>query len=109
MLRSSFSSPSAAFVMIDIKPNGEIEVLQRPADGGEVSYLGGAIASLGTYLRLQRTGSTVVVSYSADGNMWTTVATTTVAMPANAFIGMAVTSHDTTQLNTAVFDTVTGP
>ena len=109
MLRNGFNVANAAFVMIDLKPNGEIEVLQRSADGGEVTYLGGAAVGLGTYLRLQRTGSTVELSYSADGAAWTTVATTTVSIPATADIGLAVTSHDTTQLNTAVFDQVTGP
>jgi len=41
--------------------------------------------------------------------VWTTVATTTASIPANAAIGLVVTSHDTSQLNTAVFDDVTGP
>jgi regulation of enolase protein 1 (concanavalin A-like superfamily) len=108
MLRSD-TSASAAFVMIDLKPNGEIEVLQRPQAGAPVEYLGGAFTAFGSYLGLQRTGSTVVVAYSADGSNWTPLVTTTVSIPATAGIGLAVTSHDPSQLNTAVFDNVTGP
>ena len=108
MLRNG-TNASAAFVLIDMKPNGEIEVLQRAADGDPVSYLGGITTGFGTFLRLQRTGATIVVSYSADGSAWTPVVTTTVSMPASASIGLAVTSHDVDQLNTATFDSITGP
>jgi regulation of enolase protein 1 (concanavalin A-like superfamily) len=107
MLRNGFL-PNSAFVLIDLKPNGEIEVLQRAADGGAAAYVGGAVAGFPTYLKLARSGSDVTASYSMDGTTWTPVATVPATWTSNpgVDIGMAVTSHDPAQLNTSFFDTV---
>jgi len=101
--------PEAPFVMIDLKPGGELEVLERSAPGESATYVGGAFAAAGSFVRLQRSGSTVTASYSADGTAWTTVATVPVTMDMNTEAGLAVTSHDITRFNTAVFDAVVGP
>jgi hypothetical protein len=95
--------------MIDLKPNGEIEVLQRAMDGGPASAIAGTAAAFPAYLKLERAGSSVTASYSSDGSAWTPLATVPITWIGNPtrFAGLAVTSHDPTQLNTAVFDTVT--
>jgi hypothetical protein len=48
----------------------------------------------------------VQAAYSGDGTTWTIIATTTVTVPATFDVGIVVTSHDPTQLNTAHFDHV---
>jgi hypothetical protein len=111
MLRNGGNIATSAFVMIDLKPDGEIEVLQRAMDGGPASYIAGTATAFPAYLKLERTGSSVTASYSSDGSAWTPLATvpiTWTGSPTNPRrLGLAVTSHDPTQLNTAVFDTVT--
>ena len=58
------------------------------------------------WLKLVRSGSTVTGFVSADGSTWTTVGSTSVALGSTASVGLAVTSHNTGQLNTATFDSV---
>src|SRR4029077_10887871 len=43
---------------------------------------------------------------SADGANWTLVGTATVSMSGRALVGLVVTRHDTSQLNTSTFDNV---
>jgi regulation of enolase protein 1 (concanavalin A-like superfamily) len=59
-----------------------------------------------TWLKLTRTGNTVTSFGSADGQNWTQVGTATVALGADAQIGLFVTSHNGAQLSTATFDNV---
>jgi hypothetical protein len=105
MIRSSLSA-GAAFVILDMKPDGSVEFMQRETDGGAVEYLGGASVGFGGWLGLDRNGSSVAASFSPDGSTWTTIGATSTAIPTSALAGIAVTSHDTNQLNTAVVDNV---
>jgi len=105
MFRSSTSS-NAANVIIDAQPGGSIEFMSRASDGGSTAWLAGATDPVPTWLRLVRSGSTVTGSASADGVTWTTVGTTSVSLGASAIVGLAVTSHNTSQLNTSTFDSV---
>src|SRR5439155_15174270 len=57
MIRNGLA-PDAAFVILDMKPNGELEFMQRETDGGAVTYLGGAMPGF-SWLRLVRQTSTV--------------------------------------------------
>ena len=62
------------------------------------------------WVRLVRSGNTFTASYSADGSTWTQIASTNVTMASSTIVGLAVTSHDTTSVNTTVFDNVSvGP
>src|SRR6266481_401048 len=51
MLRASLDA-SAATVILDVKPNGEIEWMARPSDGGEMLYIGGEFARTPVWLQL---------------------------------------------------------
>ena len=99
------TTPDAAFVMLDIKPGGELEFMQRDTDGGAVQYLGGAMSGF-TWLRLVRNASTIAASASTDGIDWAQIGTTDVDLVASAKLGLAVTSHDASELNTAAIDNV---
>ena len=48
-----------------------------------------------TWLRLRRTGDAFTAYQSADGVKWFKVGTTTVAMPATSYVGLAACSGDT--------------
>jgi len=84
-----------------------VELLARSVASGATSYLGGSTQAPPSWLRLVRAGNTVTAAVSADGSTWRTVGSVTVSMNTTVYVGLAVTSHDTTRLNTATFDSVT--
>lgn len=59
------------------------------------------------WLKLAREGSTVTAYWSTSGSSWNLIASGTVSMSTNAWIGLAVGSKDNILLNTATFDNVT--
>ena len=105
MMRET-TAAGARHVIIDVRPNGSVEFMTRTATGGATTYIAGASRPTPAWLRLTRSGSTVTGAVSADGTSWTTVGSTSTTMPASVRIGLAVTSHDNTLLNTSTFDNV---
>lgn len=105
MLRSS-TSAIAADVILDAKPDGSIEFMARPADGGATAYLGGAAATFPAWLKLVRRGSATTGYVSADGTTWTAVGVATTSIGSAARVGLAVTSHDAAVAARAAFDNV---
>jgi hypothetical protein len=105
----SASSPGAetkADVILDIKPDGGLEFMSRSQTGGDTTYLGGGGShAFPIWLKLVRSGDTITGYFSDDGVNWSPVASTTVTIQFPWF-GLAVTSHDPSQLNSAVFDHV---
>jgi len=109
MLRDS-TAATAAHVIIDLRPTGEIEFMTRPTNGGDTTWLAGAFKTAPVWLKLTRSGSLVTGSVSDDGIAWSQVGTATVTYGAAPIAALVVTSHDTTLLNTASFDNVSaGP
>ena len=99
-------APDAARVILDVRPEGNIEFMARLADGGTMSFLVGATTTLPVWLRLARAGDQFTASIAPDGASWTTVGAVHVVMPATVPGGLVVNSHDTSKLNTATFDQV---
>jgi hypothetical protein len=61
------------------------------------------------YLQITRTGTTFSAATSTDGVTWTPIPGSSLILPnlsGAAIEGLAVTSHNTGQLSTAVFNTV---
>jgi regulation of enolase protein 1 (concanavalin A-like superfamily) len=58
------------------------------------------------WLRLERRGSTFTASRSTTGTSWTQIGTATISMGASVYVGLALTSHDPSQLATATFTNV---
>jgi hypothetical protein len=101
MIRQT-TDPGSASVILDVKPDGGVEFMTRSASGGATRFIGGATTTSPPWLQLVRTGSTVTASVSTDGSTWTGLGTATLS--GSALIGLAVTSHDSTTLNQAMFD-----
>ena len=72
------------------------------ADG---AWGGGGTAPV--WLRLVRIGSTIEAFKSADGSSWTSMGAQVVPMADTVYVGLAVTSHSTTQTTAAVIDQLT--
>jgi regulation of enolase protein 1 (concanavalin A-like superfamily) len=106
MLRESLSAGSA-HVILDVRPDGSIEFMKRSSTGASTTWLAGGTQAFPAWLKLTRSGSTITGFVSANGTTWTTVGTTTLSIATAANIGLAVTSHNASALNTATFDNVT--
>jgi regulation of enolase protein 1 (concanavalin A-like superfamily) len=104
MIRETLN-PGAAQVTLDVKPGGGIELLSRLTTGGATTAVGGT-ASAPVWVKLVRAGTTITGYFSTDGSTWTKAGSVTVTMATNVCAGLAVTSHTTSQLNTATFDNV---
>ena len=105
MLRSA-TTPGAADVILDVRPNGSLEFMTRPFAGAATSWLSGGTQGTPTWLKLTRVGTSVTGYVSANGTAWTQVGNTNMGT-GSALLGLAVTSHDATRLTTAVFDNLT--
>jgi PKD repeat protein len=105
MIRESLNN-NAANALVNVTPGGGIELLVRSSGGGATSFVAGATQALPAWLKLARTGSNIVASISADGSAWSVVGTRSVSMSANVLVGLAVTSHNYSVLNTSSFDNV---
>jgi regulation of enolase protein 1 (concanavalin A-like superfamily) len=105
MLRGS-TSASAAHVILDVRPDGGVEFMTRSSSGGSTSFIAGTTGSFPVWLKLSRSGSTVTGSVSSNGSTWSVVGTTSPSLSSTVLAGLAVTSHNTSALNTATFDNV---
>jgi hypothetical protein len=105
MIRGS-SSSSAADVILDLRPSNDIEFMSRSSNGGDTTYLGGPVQAPAVWLRLTRTGTMITAATSTDGSSWSSVGSTTFSATGPVLVGLAVTSHDSSALNTSIFDNV---
>jgi hypothetical protein len=113
MIRQTLG-PDSAHVILDVKPDGGIEFMTRPAGGASTTFIAGAstplltsppgVSSFWVTLRLERSGNLVTASVrQGNESTWTVVGSTEWAS-GPALIGLAATSHDTSTLNSAAFD-----
>lgn len=107
MLRQS-TDPAAPWYAAVVTPGSGIWVLERASFGGQVSTLANPAGSVPAYLRVDRTGSSVVASTSPDDVVWTPIAGSagTFGVSGAVLAGLAVTSHSSTKTSTATFDQV---
>ncbi len=106
MIRASLDANSTHALM-EIIPNNAAEFIYRSVSPGNSGYAPGGAATAPLWVRVVRSGNTFTAYRSPDGSTWTQVSSTTIAMPADVRVGLAVTSNTSAQLCTAVFDSVT--
>jgi regulation of enolase protein 1 (concanavalin A-like superfamily) len=106
MIRTTADAQSA-HVILDVKPDGFVEFMRRSNASGDTTYISGAFQSTPTWLKLVRAGSTITGYVSGNGTTWTQVGSTSVSLGTSPRVGLIVTSHDNSVLNTATFDSVT--
>ena len=102
---SSLGSSPNVFVMATAEHGTGLQWRSAPSGGS--SYVPGPFWTAPVWLRLQRQGSTITGSTSLDGVNWTVVGSQTLAIADPILIGLAVTSHNNSELNTATFNNVT--
>jgi hypothetical protein len=106
MIRESLAA-NAANIILDVKPNGEIEFMVRPSTGASTQFISGAKVSTPVWLKLTIENATTVTAWvGAEVNQWVPIGSATIAVGSwsSPLAGLVVTSHDPSQLNIAVFD-----
>ena len=104
MFRESLAA-NARHASVFVTPAKGVSFQSRSTTGGNSRSVTtpGIVAPV--WLKLVRSGNAFLGFRSADGTTWTGVGgLTTVAMSANAFVGLALTSHNNGALGTAVFE-----
>jgi hypothetical protein len=111
MIRQSLD-PGSAQVILDVKPNGGIEFMARSSSDATTTFIGGGfVLPFPVWLMLTRetgTAESLITAFEYDpaSAAWIQVGWTKIQITPEALVGLAVTSHDTTTLNTSVFDTI---
>jgi hypothetical protein len=103
---------SNANVVLDVRPTGDVEFMMRPSAGAPTQFLAGVRVTAPIWLKLTLMGPAVNGYTSTDGLNWSLIGS---AQPdfgqmnvagGRPFVGLAVTSCDTSRLNTSTFDKV---
>jgi regulation of enolase protein 1 (concanavalin A-like superfamily) len=108
MIRETLDPGSANALMLVSYSKG-LSFQRRVAAGGVSSSTAGALVGAPYWVKLERIGNTFNAYSSADGTTWTLVGSDTIAMAANVYVGLAVSSHTTATAATATFDHVSVP
>ena len=109
MIRESMAA-GAMNAFIAVTPGNGVTWQTRSTTGGSTgnSATGSLVAPY--WVKLVRSGSTFAGYRSSDGINWTQQGTTaTITMATTAYVGLALTSHNSSTLCTATFDNVTAP
>ena len=108
MIRETLDANAANALMLVSYSKG-LSFQRRVAAGGVSTATAGATAGAPYWVKLERIGDTFNAYSSSDGAAWTLVGSDTIAMGANVYVGLAVSSHTTTATATATFDHVSVP
>jgi hypothetical protein len=105
MIRETLAANSKNVSMI-VSPTSGMNLQSR-------STIGGSTVSTGTtgaapiWVKLNRTGNIFTTYKSADGLTWTQVGSPlTISMTASVYVGLALTSHNTSAVTTSAFSSV---
>ena len=105
MIRETLAAGSKHAMMAITSGNG-LTFQRRLATGGPSTSTQGALVAAPYWVKLVRSGNTLSGYASSDGVGWTLVGSDTISMTASVYVGMPLTSHNTSALCTATFSNV---
>jgi hypothetical protein len=105
MIRNSLSSSDEMAMVADPYPSQSI-FENRTTSGAQATQVNGPTDSIPVWLEITRSGSTFTGLISTNGTTWTSIGSQTIAMGNTVYVGLALTSHDTTHTATATFTNV---
>ena len=108
MIRQSLDA-GAANAFIAVTPGNGVTWQYRSSAGGGTSWNNTGSLNAPYWVKLVRSGNTFTGYRSPDGATWTQQGTTTISMTSTVYVGLALTSHNSSSLCTATFDNVTVP
>ncbi|NLT75516.1 MAG: hypothetical protein GXX98_03245 [Planctomycetes bacterium] len=109
MIRETLE-PGSKHAMVVVTPANGVSFQRRPVANADSESSDAAGLAVPHWVKLTRTGSVFTAQRSADGVSWIDVpaiAPVNIAMPANVYIGLALTSHDPAIPTGAEFSDVT--
>jgi hypothetical protein len=107
MIRENLTS-GGRYALMGVTPAGAFRWQRRSSTGSGTSSTRAGSASLpNAWTRVVRSGNTFSGYKSSDGVNWTLVNSSTIGMATNIYVGLAVASGSTSNLNTSVFTNVT--
>ncbi len=101
------NSPGAKYVHLGFTGQGGSVLQSRAAADGFSASADGPEAKLPRWLKLARTGNVFNGYVSADGTNWVAAGSVTNALNKNLSIGLALTAHNNSVLNSTLFENVT--
>lgn len=105
MIRDGLAA-NATHVLAGLTATNGAEFVRRLTTGGTTTSTQSAGYAAPYWVRLTRVGNVFTAYRSPDGTAWTSLGQETIAMPSATRIGLAVTSHNNTVLNTSTFNEV---
>jgi hypothetical protein len=102
MFRQSLAADALNVFMMLTPQNGP-GFQSRARPGGNSTYAPGRWATAPHWLKLARSGDTFTGYSSSNGVDWVSVGAQTIPMSGSILIGIAVTSHNNSVLNTSTF------
>jgi regulation of enolase protein 1 (concanavalin A-like superfamily) len=105
MIRTSLDA-DAPHAYVDVSAARGIWFQYRTQPAGLSTSVAGATGSAPRWLKLVRTGTRVKAYTGVDGGNWTSIGASTLPLDATVYAGIAVTSHNTAALATAVVSQV---
>jgi regulation of enolase protein 1 (concanavalin A-like superfamily) len=105
MIRETLTAGSAYAQMLVSAAKGTA-FQYRTAAAASALNVTGSTAAPPLWIKIVRSGNTISGYQSPDGLAWQQIGTATFTMASAVYIGLAVVSHDNTQLCTATFDNV---
>ena len=106
MIRERLTADSAHAFML-VSPGRGLAFQRRSTGGGLSASTSGFAGTAPAWVKLERRGQTIAAYYSWDGAAWSFVGSDTFAIGASVHVGLAVSSHSTTELATVTFDNIT--
>ena len=103
MLRADLS-PGSINALVSITPhNGAVFAARSSGNASTALVQQDWLPGAPVWLKLTRTGATITAAYSINGTTWTPLGSTSVAMGADIYVALAVSSHDSGATSNAVF------
>jgi regulation of enolase protein 1 (concanavalin A-like superfamily) len=106
MIRADLGA-NAANAFIAVTPGSGVTWQSRASTGDGTSWNQTPGLSAPYWVKLVRSGNTFTGYRSPNGVTWTPQGTNTFTMASTVYVGLALTSHNTSSLGTATFDNVT--
>lgn len=104
MIRNSLSSNAQHALTAITSSNGA--AFQRRVSAGGSSTHTGTSGSAPYWVRIQRSGNTFTSYVSSNGTSWIQIGSETISMSSTVYVGLAVTAHNNSTVNTTTFDNV---